>query len=163
MVVLIRTPTHFNHTVAYFFYKIVSVVNLCKELKKKYPDNNFVPVHWMAAEDHDFAEINHINIAGGRLLWEREAGGPVGRLDTASMETVLERLKELTGKSTHGRELVQLFRKAYLEHGNLADARKRIGRCIVRRTIRFCSTVVEPNSSRNYGIHDIRNTKPNWN
>ncbi|MBF98919.1 MAG: bacillithiol biosynthesis cysteine-adding enzyme BshC [Owenweeksia sp.] len=106
----------------YFFYKIVSVVNLCKELKKKYPDNNFVPVHWMAAEDHDFAEINHINIAGGRLLWEREAGGPVGRLDTASMETVLERLKELTGKSTHGRELVQLFRKAYLEHGNLADA-----------------------------------------
>src|SRR5690606_16725233 len=40
----------------YFFYKIVSTINLCKELKTAYPNYNFVPVYWMATEDHDFEE-----------------------------------------------------------------------------------------------------------
>ena len=43
----------------YFIYKIVSVINLAKELKTKYPKQNFLPVYWMATEDHDLAEINH--------------------------------------------------------------------------------------------------------
>ena len=42
----------------YFLYKIISTINLCKELQKKYPENNFVPIYWMATEDHDFEEIN---------------------------------------------------------------------------------------------------------
>ena len=41
----------------YFLYKIVSAVNLTKELKMKYPRQNFVPIYWMATEDHDFEEI----------------------------------------------------------------------------------------------------------
>ena len=44
----------------YFLYKILSVVNLCKTLKATYPRNNFVPVFWMASEDHDFDEIKKI-------------------------------------------------------------------------------------------------------
>ena len=47
----------------YFLYKIVSAINLSKELKEKFPEYNFVPIYWMATEDHDFAEINHINFA----------------------------------------------------------------------------------------------------
>jgi uncharacterized protein YllA (UPF0747 family) len=35
----------------YFLYKIVSTINLCKELKEAYPDYNFVPIYWMASED----------------------------------------------------------------------------------------------------------------
>ena len=38
----------------YFLYKIISTINLCKELKTAYPDHHFVPVYWMATEDHDF-------------------------------------------------------------------------------------------------------------
>ena len=38
----------------YFLYKIISAINLAKELKAKYPKYNFVPVYWMATEDHDF-------------------------------------------------------------------------------------------------------------
>ena len=48
----------------YFLYKIVSVINLTKQLKTAYPEHNFVPVYWMATEDHDFDEINFFNFKG---------------------------------------------------------------------------------------------------
>ncbi len=45
----------------YFIYKIVTTIKLTKELSTKYPNYNFIPVYWMATEDHDFEEINHFN------------------------------------------------------------------------------------------------------
>ncbi|HCD87500.1 MAG TPA: bacillithiol biosynthesis cysteine-adding enzyme BshC, partial [Algoriphagus sp.] len=42
----------------YFIYKIVSTIKLAEELNKAYPNQHFVPVYWMASEDHDFDEIN---------------------------------------------------------------------------------------------------------
>ncbi|MDF2453664.1 MAG: bshC, partial [Bacteroidota bacterium] len=44
----------------YFIYKIVSAINLCETLKQNFPGKHFVPVYWMATEDHDFEEINHV-------------------------------------------------------------------------------------------------------
>jgi uncharacterized protein YllA (UPF0747 family) len=43
----------------YFLYKIVSTIKLCRRLKEEFPKENFIPVYWMATEDHDFEEINH--------------------------------------------------------------------------------------------------------
>src|SRR5688572_5889286 len=37
----------------YFIYKIVSTIALAEHLQKAYPQNNFVPVYVMGAEDHD--------------------------------------------------------------------------------------------------------------
>ena len=48
----------------YFLYKIISTINLTLELKNRYPENNFVPIYWMATEDHDFEEINYFNFKG---------------------------------------------------------------------------------------------------
>ena len=41
----------------YVIYKIVSVIKLSRMLSEKYPKYNFVPIYWMASEDHDFDEI----------------------------------------------------------------------------------------------------------
>ena len=46
----------------YFIYKIASTINLVNRLKNNYPKYNFVPVFWLASEDHDFEEINSINL-----------------------------------------------------------------------------------------------------
>ena len=51
----------------YFLYKIISTINLTTQLKAKYPENNFVPVYWMATEDHDFEEINYFNFKGKKF------------------------------------------------------------------------------------------------
>ncbi len=106
----------------YFLYKIVSTIKLAKQLNAEYSDKQFVPVYWMATEDHDFDEINFINLYGGRLRWEQNGGGPVGRLNTASLAAVIKELEEHLGPGTRCEELIALFRDAYLEHKNLADA-----------------------------------------
>ena len=53
----------------YFLYKIISTINLCKQLKSSYPESNFVPLYWMATEDHDFDEINYFNFRDNLCLW----------------------------------------------------------------------------------------------
>ncbi|NAY93156.1 bacillithiol biosynthesis cysteine-adding enzyme BshC [Muricauda sp. JGD-17] len=106
----------------YFLYKIVSTINLSRKLKKEYPKYQFVPVYWMATEDHDFDEINHFNFEGKKIAWDRAASGVVGELDTQDMDKVLKAFSADLGEGQRADELVTLFRRAYLEHNNLADA-----------------------------------------
>lgn len=106
----------------YFLYKIISVINLCKELKKTYPEQNFVPVYWMATEDHDFEEINFFNFNRIKFHWNKEASGPVGRLNTDGLEAVFEQFKQHLPLGNNAKKLANLFEKAYLQHNNLTDA-----------------------------------------
>ncbi|MEX0290432.1 MAG: bacillithiol biosynthesis cysteine-adding enzyme BshC, partial [Flavobacteriaceae bacterium] len=106
----------------YFLYKIISAINLTSELKKAYPDFNFVPVYWMATEDHDFDEINYFNFKGKKFQWNIEAAGAVGRLSTEGLDAVLERLSIELGKSKNAQYLLDLFRRSYLANDNLSAA-----------------------------------------
>ena len=106
----------------YFIYKIVSVINLCKELKASYPENNFVPIYWMATEDHDFDEINFFKYKGKKIQWKKESHGPVGRLNTSGLEAVFKEIEQDFGIGNNAKELKELFQNAYLKHSNLADA-----------------------------------------
>ncbi len=106
----------------YFWYKIVHAINLAKELKEAYPEHHFVPVYWMATEDHDFDEINHIQLHGGTPRWDRPSGGAVGRLNLEGMDQVLEDLSSVMGPSKNADYLRDLFQRAYGGQANLADA-----------------------------------------
>mgnify|MGYP002639382379 CR=1 FL=1 len=106
----------------YFLYKIISVINLTEELKTVFPENNFVPVYWMATEDHDFEEIQYFNFKGKKISWNREASGGVGRLSTEGMEFVFDEFSKLVGDSNNAKSLKKLFSDAYLGHINLTDA-----------------------------------------
>jgi len=107
----------------YFIYKIITTINLAETLKKNYPEYNFVPVYWMASEDHDFEEIRTINLFGKKISWNNaEAKGAVGKLKTESLSLVIEELKQILGESENSKELIQLFSDAYLKHNNLTDA-----------------------------------------
>ncbi|WP_373511538.1 bacillithiol biosynthesis cysteine-adding enzyme BshC [Persicitalea sp.] len=96
----------------YVIYKIVTTINLARTLKETYPDYDFVPIYWMASEDHDFEEIASFNLFGKKYTWSGEHSGAVGRLNPQELETVLNALPES----------VPLFEKAYLENKTLADA-----------------------------------------
>lgn len=106
----------------YFLYKIISTINLTKELQQQYTEQNFVPVYWMATEDHDFEEINYFTFKGKKFCWNRESTGPVGRLSTEGLEDFLTIFALELGSSTNAEKLKTLFHEAYLKHTNLADA-----------------------------------------
>ena len=106
----------------YFLYKIISTINLTTELKTKYPTYNFVPIYWMATEDHDFEEINYFNFKGKKFRWNKESTGPVGRLSTEGLSDFLEVYALELGSSTNAETIKKLFTDSYLAHDNLADA-----------------------------------------
>lgn len=79
----------------YSIYKIVSTIKLCKQLKEKHPDKNFVPIFWMATEDHDKEEINHLHVFNNQLVWNTPQTGMVGNFNLNGIETVLSSLKDI--------------------------------------------------------------------
>jgi bacillithiol biosynthesis cysteine-adding enzyme BshC len=106
----------------YFLYKIISAINLAKELKHNFPEDNFVPVYWMATEDHDFEEIRFFNFKGKKISWNKEVSGAVGRTSTEGLDKVFKELDSALGTSQNAERLRQLFKESYLNHDNLTDA-----------------------------------------
>ncbi|MCX3263774.1 bacillithiol biosynthesis cysteine-adding enzyme BshC [Pedobacter agri] len=106
----------------YFIYKIVTAINLAIELKMAHPDKNFVPVYWMATEDHDFDEINHVSVDEKNISWIQTTNGATGRLSTKTVAAAVTAYKGYLGISKNGKHIAKLVEKAYLEHDNLADA-----------------------------------------
>jgi bacillithiol biosynthesis cysteine-adding enzyme BshC len=96
----------------YFIYKIASVINACKQLKKAYPEFNFVPIYWMASEDHDFEEISYFKLYDKKYTWETDQKGAVGRFNPNGIESIIN---ELPGD-------VSLFKEAYKNQQSLSDA-----------------------------------------
>ena len=45
----------------YTIIKALNTIQLSENLNQKFPGFRFVPVFWLEADDHDFAEINNIN------------------------------------------------------------------------------------------------------
>ncbi|QKX05690.1 bacillithiol biosynthesis cysteine-adding enzyme BshC [Aquimarina sp. TRL1] len=106
----------------YFLYKILSTINLCETLKKQYPSYNFVPVYWMATEDHDFDEINYFRLFGKKIQWNKEAGGAVGNFTTEGLDEVLTIFSAEIGKGKNAMYLKKLFEAAYIKHDTLSAA-----------------------------------------
>jgi len=116
----------------YFIYKIVSTINLARDLKTAYPDKNFVPVYWMATEDHDFAEINHTSVYGKNIAWYLEASGPTGRLSTQTIADAVREYSSSLGISENATLLSSIIETAYLEHDKLADATRHLVNSLFR-------------------------------
>ena len=106
----------------YFLYKIITTINLAKELQQKYPKNKFVPVFWMASEDHDFDEINHFHFQNKRFQWTQQSSGAVGELSTSGLTEFIQVFTNVLGNSTHAIALKKLVKNAYADHSDLASA-----------------------------------------
>ena len=106
----------------YFIYKIVSTINLARTLTEQFPGKAIVPVYWMASEDHDFEEINHVHVFGKKLSWNSTQKGSVGEFSTEGVSDALHELSQILGESDHAKAIVGLFERAYTKHTNLADA-----------------------------------------
>ncbi|PHO00660.1 bacillithiol biosynthesis cysteine-adding enzyme BshC [Rhodobacteraceae bacterium 4F10] len=99
---------------------------MCEHLSMQFPNENFVPVYWMATEDHDFEEINFFNFKGIKVQWNSDQKGPVGRFTTEGLQDVFEVFAEHLGSSKNAVQIKEIFEKGYLQHKTLADATRYI-------------------------------------
>lgn len=106
----------------YFVFKIITAIKLAQDLKKQFPDKDFVPVYWMATEDHDFDEINHTYLFGKKVQWDLVAQGATGRLSTEGIEKAVKEYCSMFGLSPESKELESRVSQAYLGSYTLADA-----------------------------------------
>jgi bacillithiol biosynthesis cysteine-adding enzyme BshC len=107
----------------YSIYKIASVISIAEKARKEFPEFDFIPVFWMATEDHDFEEINHINLFGEKISWETDQDGPVGRFEIKEMDSFKEVIKS---KFREIPSLLEELLDCYKEGDTLNNCHKRL-------------------------------------
>ena len=149
----------------YFIYKIISTINLTKILNKKYPEFNFIPIFWMATEDHDFDEISSFNFNGVNYKWNKKKSGPVGLFDIKGLERLFDLFFEKLEKDNlNSKYLIELVKDSYLKSSNLADATRKLvntifgnkGIVIIDSNEKRLKKIFEP-----YLLEEIRNKTSN--
>ena len=110
----------------YFIYKIASAIHLCRKLKQHYPAYNFVPIYWMATEDHDFEEINHIHLFNKKMSWDIDPKGATGRIPTTGINTFFDEINSILENRIEEISLFEPIRQAYLQNQNLAEATREV-------------------------------------
>ena len=116
----------------YYIYKIAQTIATCNQLKAKYPSYHFVPVYWLGSEDHDFEEINHINLYQKKIEWQDKQGGCTGNYSTESILPLIDELKTIIGKESFSETLIQLFTNAY-QQNNLTKATGYLVNCLFEK------------------------------
>lgn len=102
----------------YVIYKIMHVIKLAEQMNKEDHAMRYVPIFWMATEDHDFEEINHFHLFNDTVSWETEQRGPVGRFGLDDFESVRTELRK---KFENNQSFLAFLEKHY-SHGSLAQA-----------------------------------------
>jgi len=105
----------------YFIYKICSTINLCQRLQKAHPAYKFVPTFILGAEDHDFEEINHLNVFGKSIEWQTDQKGAVGRMTLDGIQEVLTQIKEILGSSPYASDIIEILEKSHSEADSYFD------------------------------------------
>lgn len=103
----------------YFVIKIAHVYKMTEKLKKQYPEYTFVPIYWMATEDHDYEEIQSMQLFGKKLEFDYEQRGPVGRFSLERFAEFKEEILQFFGEDR--REEVGRILEAY-NGKNLTEA-----------------------------------------
>ena len=118
----------------YTIYKTVTAIKLAEQLSAQFPDYNIVPVFWVENEDHDFEEINKLNVlnpAGevqtieylfGGKPFERNPG-PVGSIVIDSfIDNFFDRLQAQLQESEFKLPLFTALRGYYRSGATLGAA-----------------------------------------
>ncbi len=97
----------------YTVLKICNTIALAKELKERFPSKNFLPVFWMATEDHDIDEIRSVNVAGRKYTWETQQNGAAGRLSNEGLTDLLKLIKANLDENEGSKLFLEICQKAY--------------------------------------------------
>ncbi len=105
----------------YTIYKVLQTIALAESLNQTDTTKKYIPVFWLASEDHDLQEINHVSLFNKTYTWETNQTGAVGRMNTELISQLIDQIKQLFNNSEKAKQLIAIFEKAY-SINNLAEA-----------------------------------------
>ena len=103
----------------YLIYKLFTAIRITQELNASQREFHFVPVYWMATEDHDIEEIRHFHWGNEKVELAASFEGIAGELPTEDFFSWLNE-KRAEGKFNEI-GLSELFIRAYSKN-NFAEA-----------------------------------------
>jgi bacillithiol synthase len=110
----------------YVALKILTCVGLSKKLSELAPDKNFVPVFWMATEDHDLEEINKVHFFNKEYLWETNQTGACGRMNTTDIPEIVKLILNDFRFDKEDEDFLQNIAEVYSSSINLAEATRKV-------------------------------------
>lgn len=111
----------------YSIYKVAQVIAITKRLNEQQKGKHFVPVFWMATEDHDFEEINHLHLFGEKIEWKKEhqIDAIVGAVKTLGMTNFLTAIEEKY-REEELKQKIRTVTDLYRNSDNLAQATRQL-------------------------------------
>ena len=97
----------------YFIHKISSVIKLAQDLNESHSEFNFLPVFWMASEDHDFEEIRKVKIYNKEVSVKENSIGAVGKIDSQVFNEAIIELTEIFKNDKRANSIVDIFKEAF--------------------------------------------------
>lgn len=110
----------------YVLYKAFDTIALAEQLTVKHPGQNFIPVFWMASEDHDLEEIADVNVFGSVHTWHTDQTGPVGRMRPDGLPGLFSEIENEYRFDPVQTEFISLCKEVYLNSETLSVAFRRI-------------------------------------
>lgn len=109
----------------FVWYKILSVLAEAKRASE-ITGVPVVPVFWMASEDHDLEEINHVQLYGQTYTWNTNQSGPVGRMNCDLLPELADQLLERTKNDPDQQSFLSLCKKHYSQGLTFSQATRNI-------------------------------------
>lgn len=109
----------------YTIYKTLTVLKLVEKLSTRYPDFHFVPIFWLEGEDHDYAEVNSLQLINTTnnlvkfeyLLPGKSADKNLGAVGTLELDENIEQffasIDTALMQTEFKPKVLELFKTAY--------------------------------------------------
>ena len=102
-------------------YKIAQVISISNQLNSDSENFKYVPVLWIATEDHDFEEISEINLNQKKIKWEINSNNlPVGEIEINNFKNVLRDYKESIIDYNFKENIEEIIDNSYKEGDTLS-------------------------------------------
>lgn len=97
----------------YFIYKALSAIKVAENFNNSRQQIVAQPIFILGGEDHDFEEMNHLQLFGKQIVWEDHQGGSVGRYEIDSLTPVIEDVIGILGQSENAQKLIDKLQVAF--------------------------------------------------